>query len=222
MPGFFKIDIDDFDEVWTAKQNSDLFLVYAALLRDAWRMDRPKPVRERHFEITLWQNQLILHIRQVARALDLAESTLRDRMGRLEALEAIRIDEPVPHFKVVTILQAYTYGDHGERTPCVYRAPSVVDLQTQRDNSESGPSPESVNKLLHNKLHQPYTARLGDGRLRDSEKQDRLVKESSFGSTEDKARIDDLAAKIIAESPDLTPMQAREWALTDTQPRGEL
>lgn len=229
MPGFFMIDIDDFDEIWSIRQNKELFIVYAALSRKAWRQDKPRNVIEGNYQITISQNQFILHIRQIALSLDLAESTLRDRIKKLEAMEAIRIDEPVPNIKIVTVMKAYSYRDHGERIPCSYRAPSVVNLRIGRDRAEGDPSQEHSKAQCCNIISQPKTSRLEDLRCEDIENQDiplseesiDYIDEEAWGSRSDEAgssfdeELEKLTDSICSEMPDLTPVQAREWAMAD-------
>ena len=209
MSGFFKVDVDDFDEIWTDKQNRELFLLYATLLRNAWRQDSPKTSIERRFEIKLWRNQLILRTRQIARVLDLPVSTLRDHLRKLEALEVIRIDEPVPRIKVVTILLAYDYGPRGERAPCVCRAPSVVDLRADRDQTEYVSPQESEIKTPCNDLQLSYTE---DSRLGDSENRNKLVMREGLRGSDLHDHIPDLAAMLKEKTPSITDEQARAEA----------
>lgn len=209
MPGFFKIDNDDYDNVWSLRENEDLFPVYVTLLRRAWRQEKPRQIHERHYRITLWMNQLILHIRQLASEIGLPESTLRDRLRKLETMEAIRIDKPVHTIVIITILWAYNYGDHGDRTPCVFRAPSVIDLRADRDHTEYVSPLDTDNRHLNNNIQRSYTE---DSRLEDSENQNRLVRREGFGGRDLHDDIPKLAAMLREKTPDLTEEQANEKA----------
>lgn len=181
MSGFFKIDIDDFDETWTQRENAHLFPVYCELLRQSWRQDKPSTARVHHYEVTLWMNQLVLRTRRIARLLDLAETTCRDHLRRLEDLGIIRIDKPEPRITIATVLWAYTYGDHGCRTPCIYRAPSVIDTRTCRSQFACDPSNTSTKANNDNNLRQPNTDTLEDCRQVDEESQNILVKKGVIG-----------------------------------------
>ena len=225
MSGFFMNDIEDFDEFWSIRQNHGLFAVYAALERRAWRQDKPKHVHDHQYRVTLWRNQLIQNIRKLALQIDLPDSTLRDRLRKLETMEAIRIDEPVPGLKIITILWAYNYGDHGDRTPCIYRAPSVVDLQADRDHTEYVSPQDMVNQYSNNDLQLSYTE---DSRLKDSENRNRLVSRESTQDrnvTDETRNMDDLDSPSEADinaqvieicelAPGLTPEQVLAFVAT--------
>jgi hypothetical protein len=212
MPGFFKIDIDDYDEFWSLRQNQGLFTVYAALERRAWRQDKPRQVFERHYRITLWRNQLILNIRKLSLQIDLAESTLRDRLGKLETMEAIRTDKPVPEISVITNLWTYDYAGQGERTPCIYRAPTVVDLLTNRDHLVQDPLLEPCSDLPNSDLQPPYTK---DSRLEDSENQNRLVRREM---TLDRDSTDERSDMADDDSPSEADIEAQVTEICELLP----
>ena len=205
MAGFFKVDIDDFNEVWSHKKHHGLFIVYAALMERAWRQDKPKHVQEGQYRFTLWKNQLILNVRSIALQTDIAESTLRDDLKKLEMLEVILIGEPVPRIKVVTIFRAYDYGANGERTPCLFRAPTVVDLRTDRNHTAQDPPHQPCNDFINNNLQHPYTE---DSRLEDSENQNRLVRSKGTRDGYLHDAIPELAGMLKEKTPSLTDEQA--------------
>lgn len=177
MSGFFKVDIDDYFEFWS-DQPPYLFMLYSFLLASAWRKpDTPRLATERHFKVTLWQNQLIFHIGQAALKLKVPESTLRNHLTTLEDSGMIRIDNPVGGIKVITVMGVYDYRDHDERIPCTYRAPSVVDLRTLRDRSEHDPSMDLSITPSSNRLDQCKTGILEDSRLKEVENHGKPVNE---------------------------------------------
>lgn len=220
------VDNDDYDGIWSLRHNHDLFTVFVALKRRAWRQDKPRSVQERYYRFTLWKNQLILNTRSIALQTGIAESTLRDNLKKLALIEAIRIDEPVPRIKVVTILLAYDYGPNGERTPCSFRAPSVVDLRTGREYSVCDPLLDSDISKSGNNLGQPDTDILRDCRLEDSKNQSKLVRRESARDTvetDESCGIDDVDSpsdaeinmqitEICRENPQLRPEHLGEWA----------
>ncbi|HOH80743.1 MAG TPA: hypothetical protein PLS25_03895 [Methanoregulaceae archaeon] len=220
MSGFIKIDVDDFFEFWSV-QPPKLFVLHSFLLASAWRKaNLPKISSEKHFRVTLWENQLILHIRQTALKLNLPESTLRDLLKKLEENEMIRIDYPVDGIKVITVMGVYVYSVLGERTPCTYHAPSVADLRTHRDGTEFDPSPDPDIYISCNDLVKRETGRLEDSRLKEVENHDKHVSEGTnepkhvgvgdqlTANTSFPDDIMDLAVCLVEKDSSLTPEKA--------------
>ena len=91
----------------------------------------------------------------------------------------------------------------------MYRTPSVVDLQADRDETENVSPQESEKKHPNNDLQRSYTE---DYRLVDSENQNRLVRSRGTRGRDLHDDIPELAAIIREKTPDLTEEQANEEA----------
>jgi hypothetical protein len=186
MHGFFMIDRDDFRDRWARSGNSDLFLLYASLLNQAW-WGTPKEVRAStrgNPIVLLRKNQLLFVAARHAEALGMKETTLRDRMKKLESQGEISIESPAPNVTVVTIIRVYDYSDVKDGQPRLSRDVPVGNASLDRTESALRTLPESVINMHHSNLEKPYTQEPIDCEPEDCKKMHVLVKGNEYCSVD--------------------------------------
>lgn len=120
--------------------NADLLKVWIWCLLKATHRDRWVSVRTGRGEtqVGLQAGQFLFGRKSAAKKLKMPESSVNDRMKKLQGIGCIKI-EPYPHFSIITILN-WTFYQDAEKTPKKpkYQRPSVMAIKSDT-NTDTQP-----------------------------------------------------------------------------------